>query len=128
MKNTFAKRLAAATIALAVMATPAIAIAQPARAAAPTPVPYEFRLDDLPFGCQFHDEAVMPKAYADAIDAALEHAGLTYRDVEIDDVYVFESPAFKEKVVEVEFETRGLDYDYLVSAKTLKVLQFRVDD
>ena len=128
MKNTFAKKLAAAAVALTVAAAPAIAIAQPAVVkATPASVTYQFRMDDLPFGYQFHDEALMPAAYARAIDAALADAGLTWREVEIDDVYVFVSPAYGEPIVEVEFEAYGLDFDYLIGLNTLNVYAVYVD-
>ena len=107
-----------------------LAIAQPAAAkpATPAAVTYQFRLDDLPFGCQYHDEAVMPGAYAKAVDVALRRAGLTYDQVEIDDVYVFTTPAFGEPVVEVEFEAGLVDYDCVVGLDTLHVHQFVIDD
>ena len=99
-----------------------------AKAATPAAVTYQFRMDDLPFGYQFHDERVIPAAYAKAVDAALKHAGFTYRDVEIDDVYVFTAPAYDEPVVEVEFEAGLMDYDYVVGLNTLHIYQFTIDD
>ena len=129
-KNSIAQKFAAAAIACTIIATPALAIAQPAAAKAATPaaVTYQFRMDDLPFGYQFNDTRVMPASYAKAIDAALEHAGLNYTQVEIDDIYVYESPAYDEPVVEVEFEAGFLDYDYIVGLNTLHIYQFVIDD
>jgi hypothetical protein len=129
-KNSIATKIAAAAIACTIIATPALAIAQPAAAKAATPaaVTYQFRMDDLPFGYQFNDTRVMPASYAKAIDAALEHAGLNYTQVEIDDIYVYESPAYDEPVVEVEFEAGFLDYDYIVGLNTLHIYQFVIDD
>ena len=124
-KNSIAHKLAAAAIAVAVVTTPALAIAQPS---IPATVPYQFRADDLPYGCQFHDEKVMSAADAKAVDVALNRAGLTWDKVEIDDVYVFETPAYDEPVVEVEFEAGLTDYDCIVGLNTLRVLQFAIDD
>ena len=129
-KNSIATRIAAAIVACSIVATPALAMAQPAAAKAATPaaINYQFRMDDAPFGYQFHDERVIPAAYAKAVDAALKHAGFTYRDVEIDDVYVFTTPAYDEPVVEVEFEVGLMDYDYVVGLNTLHIYQFVIDD
>ena len=129
-KNSIAQKFAAAIVACSIAATPALAMAQPAAAKAATPaaITYQFRMDDAPFGYQFHDERVMPAAYAKAIDVALKHAGFTYRDVEIDDVYVFTTPAYDEPVVEVEFEVGLMDYDYVVGLNTLHIYQFVIDD
>ena len=129
-KNSIATKIAAAAIACTIIATPALAIAQPtaAKAATPAVVTYQFRMDDLPFGYQFHDERVIPAAYAKAVDVALKHAGFTYKDVEIDDVYVFTAPAYDEPVVEVEFEAGLMDYDYVVGLNTLHIYQFVIDD
>ena len=118
-KNSIATKIAAAAIACSIIATPALAIAQPAAAKAATPAAISY---------QFHDERVMPTAYAKAVDAALRHAGFTYRDVEIDDVYVFTAPAYDEPVVEVEFEAGFMDYDYVVGLNTLHIYQFTIDD
>ena len=128
-KNSIAQRIAAAAIACSIIATPALAFAQPVtpKAATPATITYQFRMDDLPFGYQFNDTRVMPATYAAAIDVALKHAGFNYMEVEIDDIYVFESPAYDEPVVEVEFEGGFLDYDYIVGVNTLHIYQAVID-
>ena len=121
-------QIAAAACAIALIASPVFALAEPIPTAAmPAATTYQFVIDDAPFGCQFHDEKVMPAAYAKAIDVALKHAGFTYREVEIDDVYVFDSPTYDEPLLEVEFQAGALDCHYIVGLNTLNVDQWFID-
>ena len=123
-----AQRIAAAVCAFTIVA-PAAAFAQPTpKAARPATVTYQFRMDDLPYGYQYHDEGLMSADCAKVVDVALRHAGFTWNEVEIDDIYVFVTPTYDEPVVEVEFEVRDVDYDYIVGANTLSIYQWFIDD
>ena len=96
-------QITAAACAIALIASPVFALAEPI----PT--------------------AAIPAAYAKAIDVALKHAGFTYREVEIDDVYVFDSPTYDEPLLEVEFQAGALDCHYIVGLNTLNVDQWFID-
>jgi uncharacterized membrane protein YkoI len=126
-KIGIAQRIAAAVCAFTIV-SPSAAFAQTTpRASRPAAVAYQFRMDDLACGYQYHDEGLIPADCAKAIDTALKHAGFTWDEAEIDDIYVFVTPTYDEPVVEVEFEVRDVDYDYIVGANTLRIYQWLID-
>ena len=102
MKNTFAKKLAVATVAFAIAATPAIALAQPRAPRA-----------EVTIVAQNAD-------YDHALQVALDHSGVPFYSVSNISIY-YRRVSDGTLVYNVEFETPEHFYGYQINAETFEV-------
>ena len=109
MKNTFAKKFAAAAIACAIAASPAIALAQ-------TPHSFVDRTNN------YLAVVAQEDGYDHALRVALDHAGVTWGNAHNCSMYYSEMPDGTPVYV-VEFETDEHFYGFSIHAETFQVVE-----
>jgi hypothetical protein len=130
-KNTIAQKIAAAVVASALVATPAVALAAPV-AVAYAPYGYTAVYDDQLDGYYnyFVDDYDVQTPYATpreqlrAIVVSLVDAGFGPREVYIEEVLPFAQ--YNRRFVEVTFWAYGTCYDYTVEAATGNIVSVYV--